>query len=866
MNHRELRRTFLEFFAERGHKIVPSSALIPRDDPSLLFTSAGMVQFKPYWAGAVEPPYRRACSIQKCLRASDLDQVGHTSRHHTFFEMMGNFSFGDYFKAEAIPWAWEYVTAVVKLDPARLWASIFEEDDEAFEIWVRKVGLSEARVVRLGAKDNFWGPAGATGACGPCSEIYYDFGPGQGCGRPDCRPGCDCDRFIEFYNNVFPQFNQLPDGTREPLKNRGIDTGMGLERLAMISQGKRTVFETDLFAPVIRESALILGVEVSDENRVMFNVCADHARALVFAIADGVIPSNEARGYVLRGILRRALVFAHRAGVREPFLYRVAGAVAEHMKQWYPELAAKREQAALIIKSEEDRFLRTLEDGLERWESVLGRCRADGFVPGIELFRLHDTYGFHIELVKELAAAAGVELDLAGFESAMLEQRERSKSRSAIDTAGAGALDEALSTGEQWHETVEVTDAELDRFEPLKDGEYELHLAKTPFYPEAGGQVGDTGEIEGSGFKLAVVASYRKQGVPVVRAKLVAGEVAAGTVTARVDFERRREIERAHTATHLLHAALRRVVGDYVKQEGSLVEPGRLRFDFAAFEPLTMEQVQAVERMVYEQVLADKAIVRRTEVPLEDAKKLGALAFFGEQYGERVTVVGVPGFSMELCGGTHLARTGQIGHFRITSETGVAAGIRRIEALVGRAAQQQAGKDRMTLDLLREKLGAGEDSLVRRVEGLTEELKRLEARVRSLSSQLAHNAADELADRAEELGGVRVAVGWLPQLDVDGLRLVADRVRERLGGRHAGFLAGGLAGSRLSYVVFVSDDLRQVLPAGRLAKVVGAALGGGGGGRPDFASGGGEADRLEAGREAFRAAVRAAEGAGNVSS
>src|SRR5512136_472947 len=408
MNHRELRRTFLEFYAQRDHRVVPSSSLIPRDDPTMLFTSAGMVQFKPYWAGTVELPYRRATSIQKCLRASDLDQVGKTPRHCTFFEMLGNFSFGDYFKHEAIPWAWEYLTQVVKLDAERLYASVFEEDDEAYNIWRTKVGLSFKKVVRLGAKDNFWGPVGGGGACGPCSEIYVDFGVEFGCGKAECAPGCDCDRFSEVYNIVFPQYNQLPDGTREPLKNRGIDTGMGMERLAMVSQKKKTIFETDLFSPIVKATAQMLNVERTDENRQMLYVAADHARALTFAIADGVIPSNEARGYILRSSLRRALLFARQAGVNEPFLYKVSGEVAELMRQWYPEVVAKREQAAMIIKSEEERFLRTLDAGLDLWDAVKEKYAREGIVPGAELFKLHDTYGLQVELVKELAADAGV--------------------------------------------------------------------------------------------------------------------------------------------------------------------------------------------------------------------------------------------------------------------------------------------------------------------------------------------------------------------------------------------------------------------------------------------------------------------------
>jgi alanyl-tRNA synthetase len=891
MNHRELRRTFLEFYGQRDHKIVPSSSLIPRDDPTMLFTSAGMVQFKPYWAGTVELPYRRATSIQKCLRASDLDQVGKTPRHGTFFEMLGNFSFGDYFKYEAIPWAWEYLTQVVKLDAERLYASVFEEDEEAHNIWRTRVGLPENKVVRLSAKDNFWGPVGGGGACGPCSEIYVDLGPEFGCGKATCAPGCDCDRFSEVYNVVFPQYNQLPDGTREPLKNRGIDTGMGMERLAMVSQKKKTIFETDLFAPIVKATAKMLNREErgemreeGGEGRQMLWVAVDHARALTFAIADGAIPSNEGRGYILRSILRRALLFAHRQEVREPFLYKVSGEVAELMRQWYPELAAKREQAAMIIKSEEERFLRTLDAGLELWDAVKEKYARDGIVPGAELFKLHDTFGLQVELVKELAADAGVKLDTDGFERAMQEQRERSKkewssgpvvkgssektefvgydadevnteivSFAAIPGSGQdpNASESGDSPSERRGERVAVQSPVSGHVTRL----YEVVLRQSPFYAEMGGQVGDTGRIIGEGFELEVLGTYTKHGVAACKAKLVRGEVVAGKVFATVDKERRREIERAHTATHLLHAALRKTLGDYVKQEGSLVEPGRLRFDFAAFEPLTADQIHAVERMVYDQVIADLPVEALRDTPLEEARAMGALAFFGDQYGDKVTVVRVPGFSMELCGGTHLKRTGQIGHFRITSEVGVAAGIRRIQALVGRAAQQQSGKDRIMLDLLQEKLGVSEDVLVKKVESLTEELKRLEAKLAGLSAQLARASGDELAAGAEDVGGTKVVVGHFPKFENAELRLVCDRVRELLKEKYAGLLTGG-EGPRVRYVVFVSPDLQQSLPAGKLAKAVGPAMGGGGGGKPDLAEGGGMLEKLGAGQDAFRSAVR----------
>lgn len=859
MNHRELRRTFLEFYAQRGHKIVPSSSLIPRDDPTLLFTSAGMVQFKALWAGAVELPYKRACSIQKCLRASDLERVGRTPRHCTFFEMLGNFSFGDYFKAEAIPWAWEYLTQVVRLDPARLYVSVFKEDEEAYEIWHRVVGLPESRIARLGEQDNFWGPAGGSGACGPCSEIYADLGEEFGCGKKSCAPGCNCDRFSEVYNIVFPQFNQLPDGTRESLKNRGIDTGMGLERLAMVSQGKKSIFETDLFAPIVKVIRDISGLDLSEKSRQMFYVVADHTRALTFAIADGALPSNEGRGYILRNILRRALVFAYRQGMREPFLYRISAAVVELMRQFYPELVAKREQAALIIKSEEERFLRTLAAGLERWEMVLRDYRSGGVIPGKELFKLHDTYGFPIELIKELAQEAGVELDISGFEKAMSEQRERSRQATFIVSGAEGMAvgADVPVPGRFVGYDVDETDTELVSFSRLEDGSYEILLRETPFYAEAGGQVGDSGRIMGEGFEFDVIDSYYKHSVRFSRAKLKMGEPKTGPVLVVIDKERRREIERAHTATHLLHSALRRVLGDYVKQEGSLVEPGRLRFDFTAFEPLKPAEILAVEKMVYEQIIRDSPVEQLADVPLDEATQMGALAFFGEEYGEKVRVVRIGDFSMELCGGTHLRRTGEIGIFRIVAETGAAAGIRRIEALVGKRAFEQLNQEREILGRLQENLGVTEEGLLKKVEDLRVEVKNLNARVRQLSGELARKEAPALIENAQTIAGVKVIVGHFPDFEVDELRLIVDRIRELLSGEYAGLLSGAVRESRLRYVIFVSLALEEKLPAGRLAKAVGSALGGGGGGRSSIAEGGGLVEKLSNGQETFRKEIQA---------
>ncbi|MEO0077563.1 MAG: alanine--tRNA ligase-related protein, partial [candidate division WOR-3 bacterium] len=531
--------------------------------------------------------------------------------------------------------------------------------------------------------------------------------------------------------------------------------------------------------------------------------------------------------------------------------YKVAGEVVELMRQWYPELAGKREQAAMIIKAEEDRFLKTLDSGLERWAGVLRQYRETGVIPGEELFKLHDTFGFHIELVKELAAESGVGLDITGFEQAMQEQRERSKKETFVGPVPvAGELESTFVGYDQ-----DEVETELVRFTPLPDNRFEVVLKDSPFYAEMGGQVGDTGRIVGEDFELEVLDTHQQHGVRSCKARLVRGELRTGPVRAAVDVERRREIERAHTATHLLHAALRRTLGDYVKQEGSLVEPGRLRFDFAAFEPLGPEQIQAVERLVYEQVIADRKVEALRDLPLEQAKGLGALAFFGEQYGERVTVIKVGDFSMELCGGTHLRRTGQIGHFRIVSETGVAAGVRRIVALVGRAAQEQARHDRMTLDLLQQKLGTGEDTLVKKVDSLQQELKRLDNRVRALAGQLARAMGDELARSAADIGSVKVVVGHLSGFEAADLRLVADRVRELLTTQCVGLITGGDA-ARARYVVFSSPDVQQELPAGRLAKIVGSAMAGGGGGRPDIAEGGGEVERLSAAQHAFRTAIQ----------
>jgi alanyl-tRNA synthetase len=853
MKHSEIRRTFLNFYAERGHTIVPSAPLVPRNDPTLLFTNAGMVQFKPLFAGSVELPYRRATSIQKCLRGSDLPEVGRSIKHLTFFEMLGNFSFGDYFKTEGIAWAWEYLTAVVKLDPDRLFPSVYEQDPEAYDIWRRHIGLPENRVFRLGANDNFWGPAGGLGACGPCSEIYFDLGPEFGCGKATCGPGCDCPRFTEVYNVVFPQFDQQADGTRQPLKNRGIDTGMGMERLAMVSQHVNTLFETDLFVPLVKALCRMLELELNADTRMFLRAAVDHARALTFALADGVLPSNEARGYMLRNILRRALLLGQRYGIREPFLYRLTGEVAELMRAWYPELEPRREQTARIVRSEEERFLSTLEAGMARWQELAERYQTAGTVPGSEAFKLHDTFGFHIELTRELATEAKLVIDEPGFEQAMQAQRQRSRKETflqeGLELQAASAGYQQSFCGYQQDET----ETRLIAVRPRPDGLLDIELEETPFYAESGGQVGDTGTISGPGFELEVQDTVYVHDTREVRAAVKSGEPQPGSpVRARVDSSRRREIERAHTATHLLHAALRCTLGDYVKQEGSLVEPGRLRFDFVAYEPLTAEQKAKIEQTVYDRIIEDVPVEALRDLPIDEARKLGALAFFGENYGSKVNVIRIGEFSLEFCGGTHLRRTGEIGLFRIASESGIAAGIRRIEALVGREAYARVGAERLVLNELGSALSVEDRLLPQKVSDLTAAARGLESRIDRLSSNLANLLARELVSNAAPTGDIRIVTASYDYLELEDLRLLADAIRREQKNGLAGLLITATQ-PQIRFLVFVAEDLRERFPAGRLAKATGKLLGGGGGGKPDLAEGGGKRENIGAAVEKFPA-------------
>ncbi len=833
MKSSEIRRSFLKFFEERGHTIVPGATLVPKDDPTLLFTIAGMVQFKPFFAGTISLPYRRAATVQKCLRVTDLENVGKTLRHHTFFEMLGNFSFGDYFKKEAIAWAWEYLTKVLRLDRDRLYVSVFKDDDEAFGIWTTEIGLESKRVVRLGEKDNFWAAAGGTGACGPSSEIFFDMGADYSCHKPDCFVGCECDRYIEIWNIVFPQFDQRPDGTRGPLKNRGIDTGMGFERLVTVVQEAKSSYQTDLFKPIIDAASDSIGVEYGKDPAldINYNVIADHIRALVFAITDGTIPSNEERGYVLRKLLRRALRSAQRLAYEEPILYRLVGTVVKTMKDAYPEIETKENQIALIIKSEEERFLKTLDAGLVQFETII---KGKKVIEGQDAFKLYDTYGFPYDLIVELAHERKMEVDEKGFETAMEEQRLASR-KAARFTGEAPWI--IVKEGNGKFVGYEKDSCETEVIQWLKAGDsYQIVLAETPFYAEAGGQVGERGKVKGEGFTLDVLDVFYSQGMIVHEchpAKGSPGSFSPGRVAAEVDQRHRRESARAHTATHLLQAVLKRVLGEHVRQEGSLVEPGRFRFDFLHFNALSQSELERVEQDVYDLILKDLAVERQV-MRFDEARRLGAIALFGEKYGETVRVVTVAGYSMELCGGIHVDRTGEIGIFKIQSEFSAAAGIRRIVGLVGDAAYDDMREQYRVLEELTRLVGA---EPVKRVQELLIVRKELENKRLQWARDDAQLKAQEFVAKAEKLGSINVVTGRVPEADLETLRLIADAVNEKCK-PVVGLLFGGPQ-DKLNYIVFVPKDLTKKHNAVELIKIVGKAVGGGGGGRPHLAEGGG---------------------------
>jgi alanyl-tRNA synthetase len=866
----ELRRSFIDFFTARGHRVVPSSPIIPVGDPTLLFTTAGMVQFKPLY-GARDPEFPRAVSVQKCLRATDIDQIGHTLRHHTFLEMLGNFSFGDYFKKKAIELAWEYTREVVNLDRSRIWVSVHTSDEEAARLWEKETDLLPGRIVPLGDKDNFWGPAGTTGACGPSSELYWDLGEDVDRGGREGALG-ESDRYLEFWNLVFPQFNQDGAGTRVPLARPGIDTGMGLERLAMITQEVGSTYETDLLRPLVErilEIARLPEMPAGDQ-RVAVRIVADHARALAFAIAAGVVPGNEGRGYVIRRILRRASRRGRALGITTSFLDRVCEVVIALYADPYPELKQMEEAIMRVTRAEEERFARTLDAGMERFAAITAERRASGAttLSGADVFQLYDTYGFPVDLTEEMAGEQGLDIDRSGFESAMEEQRERGRQAHRFH-AGAAA-----GGGAPWTPVTEGRDSEFRGYETLtleattrrvrgggREGEVELVLDETPFYAESGGQVGDQGEIEGEQFLVqvtdTVVEAVEGEGETrrshVHRGRLVRGslaDVAGGSprVTARVDAARRAAIMRNHTATHLLHAALREVLGSHVQQAGSLVAPDRLRFDFTHFAALSGDEQKAIEEQVNEQVLANTPVEVRVE-SYDAARERGAMALFGEKYSSEVRTVGVPGFSLELCGGTHCRTTGDIGLFKIVSESAVGAGMRRIEALTGIGSLRWLGELEGRLAQLSELLGvSGGAGLVERLRSLVKENAELRQKLKAAAGGGLDKLVEQALAGAEETEGHRVVAARIEVDSVDLFRRAGDALRDRL--RSGAGVLATVMGGKVSFLAVVTDDLIQsgVIRADEIVREVAEVAGGSGGGKPHQAmgSGGRNVDRIDA--------------------
>ncbi len=840
----ELRQAFIDYFVANGHEAVPSSPLVPKDDPTLLFVNAGMVQFKDVFLGRETRPYRRATSAQRCVRAggkhNDLENVGYTARHHTFFEMLGNFSFGDYFKREAIGYAWEFLTGVLGLPPERLWVTVFDEDDEAADIWLNEIGVDPARFSRIGAKDNFWS-MGDTGPCGPCTEIFYDHGP-EVPGGPPGSPDEDGDRYIEIWNLVFMQYNRDRNGELTPLPKPSVDTGMGLERLAAVMQGVHSNYEIDLFQHLIRAAARVTGQE-SLENQSL-RVIADHIRSSAFLIADGVMPSNEGRGYVLRRIIRRAIRHGYQLGQSEPFFYRLVDPLIEVMGEACPELPAARDQVMRVLRNEEERFAETLEQGMRILEEAITGLDGDT-LPGALVFKLYDTYGFPVDLTADIARERGLNLDRDGFEAEMAAQRERARAASRFDadqSAGVSLEGETDFTGYTRLEDQATVIALLRdgaSVDVLETGEHGIVvLDKTPFYAESGGQVGDRGVLRGEGFRFRV-DDTRKQGGAVFGhiGELVEGSLRVGErVNAEVDRAARQATALNHSATHLLHAALRRVLGEHVHQKGSLVDPERLRFDFSHFEPIRDEQLREIERLVNAEIRRNHAVETRL-MSLEDAKASGAMALFGEKYADQVRVLRMGDFSVELCGGTHVKAVGDIGLFKIVQESGIASGVRRIEALTGDAALRWVEEEEARLARIAEVVKAGRDEIESKVVQLAERGRQLEKELDRLKARLAAAAGSDLASQAVEIDGARVLAARLDGVDAKALRETMDRLKDKLGS--AVIVLGSARDGKVSLVAGVTRDLTDKIRAGDLVREVAAQVGGKGGGRADMAQAGG---------------------------
>ena len=851
----EIRSDFLDFFRARGHTIVPSAPLVPGNDPTLLFTNSGMVQFKDVFLGAEKRSYVRAADVQRCLRAggkhNDLDQVGYTARHHTFFEMLGNWSFGDYFKKDAIAWAWELLTQVWKLDPARLLVTVYQTDDEAYGIWRDDIGLPAQRIARIGdnkgapyASDNFWQMAD-TGPCGPCTEIFYDHGA-HIAGGPPGSPDEDGDRFIEIWNLVFMQFDRQPDGSLQPLPAPCVDTGMGLERLAAVLQGVHGNYEIDLFRHLIGKAAELTGTKDLDNKSL--RVIADHIRACAFLIVDGVLPSNEGRGYVLRRIIRRALRHGWMLGVRGDFFWKMVEPLVAVMGDAYPELVAKRDLVERALRAEEERFGETLEQGMRIFDDVASRNA--GSIPGADAFRLYDTYGFPVDLTADIARERGLHVDMPGFEAAMAHQRDTA--RAAGKFGGGTTLPAELVAQLQPTEFLgyeHLTAGGLVVAGLLKDGrpverlsagdEGIVLLDRTPFYAESGGQVGDAGMLAEQSVRFIVGDTQKLAGQFHGHVgRLETGSLARGDhLVGEVDAARRKATVLNHSATHLLHAALRNVLGTHVAQKGSLVAPDRLRFDFSHFQPLSADELARIERDVNAEIRANHA-TETHHMGMQEALDFGAMALFGEKYGERVRVLRMGDTSTELCGGTHVGRTGDIGLFKIVSEGGVSAGVRRIEAVSGQGALDHVATEEHRLEEASKLLGGTSADVGDKLRGLLDRQKKLERELDAMKAKLAAGATSDLGARAVDVSGVRVLAARLENFDAKALRETVDRLKQQLS--DAVVVLAGTSDGKAALVAGVSGSAAGRIKAGELLAHIAGRIGGKGGGRPDLAQGGGE--------------------------
>jgi alanyl-tRNA synthetase len=879
MGSSELRAAFLEFFRGHGHTVVPSSPLVPGNDPTLLFTNAGMVQFKDVFLGKDQRPYKRAASAQRCVRAggkhNDLENVGYTARHHTFFEMLGNFSFGDYFKREAIRYAWELVTSQdwLGIDPARLMVTVYHTDDEAFEVWNKVIGLEPARIVRIddkpgGGSDNFW-QMGDTGPCGPCTEIFYDHGP-EIPGGPPGSHDADGDRWVEIWNLVFMQFDRAPDGTLTPLPKPSVDTGMGLERVAAVMQGVHSNYDIDLFKSLIAAAAK--ATNTTDLRSSSLRVIADHIRACSFLVVDGVLPSYEGRGYVLRRIIRRAIRHGFMLGQKKPFFHTLVPTLDREMGVAYPELHSQRAHIERVLKGEEERFAETLSQGMALLDDAIGKLSGK-VIPGETVFRLYDTFGFPVDLTNDIARERGLEIDTAGFESAMEEQRSRARAASKFGVdlrAGAeaeAAVSELLAKVDRAHFSGYEHDEDTGRVVQLLRGKESVHslaqgdegqvvLDATPFYAESGGQVGDSGRLVGDGVEFEVRDTQKLGKAHAHIGRVVRGELKVGDdLRAIVDAERRDATRLNHSATHLLHAALRKVLGTHVTQKGSLVAPDRLRFDFSHTGPLTPQELGEVERLVNDEIRANHSASIRL-MPYDEAVAAGAMALFGEKYDETVRVLAFGDFSTELCGGTHVARTGDIGLFKIVSEGGVAAGVRRIEALTGRDAYRYVVEtERRLRDIAALVRGSRED-IEDKVRTLLERSRKLEREVSQLKDKLAGGQGKDLAAGAENIKGVQVVATMVEGADAASLRNAIDQLKGRL--KTAAIVLGSVdSNGKVVLVAGVTPDTSNRIKAGDLVNHVAQQVGGRGGGRPDMAQAGGtEPANLPAALQSVAAWVR----------